>query len=84
VNDNGTLAIMREVGYGNRDLGRPCLWFSTYIDESSAALQVLQGDEAEEVIRESGVYDVRDLEGKPCWVDTSEHGRIRFMRVWKK
>jgi len=63
------LAIMKDVGYGNRDLGRPCLFFNTYITEGTAALQVLVGDEAEKAIRESGVYDVKELNGQSCWVE---------------
>jgi hypothetical protein len=74
------LAIIREVGYGCRDLGKPVLWFSTYIDEGLCALQVLSGDEADVVITESGVYDVHSLDGWPCAVEL-KGGLIMFKRI---
>jgi len=77
------LAIMKEVGFGCRDIGKPCLFFTVYITECSAALQVLGSDEALKVIADSGVYDVKRLEGKPCWV-TVENNTIKFIRVWKE
>lgn len=76
------VAIIREVGYGLRDVGRPCLWFTTYLSEHSAAVQVLTGKQADQVIIDAGVRDVHDLEGKPCWVEC-EAGSVRFLRVWK-
>lgn len=79
-----TLAVARNVGFGNRDTGSPCLFFDTYVSEHGAALQVLTGDRAIEVIRATGVYDVKELEGRPCWVDTSDRGVIRFLRFWEK
>lgn len=76
------LAIMKDVGYGLRDTGRPCLFFSTYISEGGAALQVLFGKDANKVVTDTGVYDVKDLEGKPCWVKAD--GRtITFLEVAK-
>ena len=77
-------AFIKDVGFGCRDVGQPCLFFSTYIEESVGALQILTGDEALEVIRESGVYDVKDLEGRPCIVDTTQGTMIVFKRLWKK
>ena len=75
-------AIIKEVGFGCRDIGQPCLFFTTYINECSAALQVLHGDEAMKVIKASGVYDVKKLEGKPCWVEVSGNA-ISFKRLWE-
>jgi hypothetical protein len=60
---------MRNVGFGCRDIGKPCLFFETYISENAAASQILRGEKADALIVESGVYDVRDLEGKACWVE---------------
>lgn len=76
------LAIMKQVGYGCRDTGRPCLFFSTHIDESSCALQVLFGKDANDVITSSGVYNVKDLEGQPCWVEVKGNV-IRFLEIAK-
>lgn len=63
------MAIIREVGYGCRDIGRPCLWFTTYTSEISAALQVFTGERADQIIRDSGKYDVHQMEGMACLVE---------------
>lgn len=76
------LAIMREVGYGCRDVGYPVLWFSTYVRECRAALQVLGQEDATKLITDMQVHDVHDLEGKPCWVDV-DGNRMVFLRAWK-
>lgn len=76
------LAIMKDVGYGCRDTNGVCLWFDTYVTEGTAALQVLFNPEADKVIRASGVYNVRELEGKPCWVEDNQ-GMIHFLEVAK-
>jgi hypothetical protein len=77
------MAVIRDVGIGMRDAPYPCLWFSTYVSEAGAALQVLTWEQAEKLVRDTGVRDVRDLEGKPCWVEESA-GMIKFVRVWAK
>ena len=63
------LAIMKSVGFGCRDVGRPCLFFETFVSECGAALQILYGEDALKFIEDYGVYDVSELEGKPVWVD---------------
>lgn len=75
-------AIIRRPHVGNRgDYDFPVLWFDAEISEGSGALIVLNWDEAKEVL--SKVYDVRNLEGMPCWVETD--GRIiKFIRLWQK
>lgn len=72
------LAIIKQVGFGNRDVGHPVLFFSTYIEEGHAALQVLDGTEALDFIKAYGVYDVKDLEGKSVWVECSR-GMIKIV-----
>lgn len=76
------LAIIRKPGYGMRDLYQPGLFFDVYLSESSAALQVFSQPEANEVIQDHGVYDVKDLEGRACWVE-SDNGTIRYLRAAK-
>ena len=78
-----SLAIIREVHCGVSDRGTACLWFSAYIGESSAALQVMSWSDAKDIIEAYAVTDVADLNGKPCWVDTSSHGIIRYLRPAK-
>jgi hypothetical protein len=79
------VGIIRNVGIGMRDCHAPVLWFDVYISEHSAALQVFSWGEASRIITESQVYDVKTLEGKPCWVSVEGTvGRIiKFVRMWK-
>jgi hypothetical protein len=75
------IGIISEVGIGSRDVGSPVLWFTIHITEHTAALQVLSWDEAYEVLKT--VRDVRDLEGKACWVQATGNV-IKFQRVWSR
>lgn len=77
------LAIIKDVGYGCRDVGYPVLFFSSMLSECGGALQVLSGEEAEKLIREYGCYDIKDMEGKPIWV-TVAGGIIKIHSAWKK
>ncbi len=72
---------MKDVGIGMRDGCGPCLWFTSYISEGGAALQILSWEEANKVIKDTGVYDVKNLEGRACIVDVSKVGLIQFVRV---
>ena len=76
------LAIIKDVGFVCRDTGHPCLFFTVYTSESSASLQIIDHAKALSIIENSGVYDVKNLEGKPCWVDI-EGNSISFNRLWK-
>ena len=75
------MAVIRNVHVGGGDRGTPCLWFDTYISEASAALQVLDWETARELVRKT--YDVKELEGKPCWVEV-DGNIIRFVELWSK
>ena len=77
------LAIIKGVGIGMRDYHTPIMWFETRTSEGSGALQILSWASAEEVIRTTQVYDVRQLEGWPCWVDEGD-GIITFLRAWER
>lgn len=76
------LAIIKGVGFGLRDVGQACLWFATHIDESEAALQIFVGKELERIVKESGCYDISEIEGKSCWVECKD-GVIRFKEFSK-
>lgn len=76
------LAIMKDVSLGCRDIGKPCIWFNTYITECDAALQILSWESAAKLIETAGVYDARSLEGKACWVE-EDNGLIRFVEYAK-
>lgn len=75
------LAIIKGVGYGLRDIGRPCLSFTTYTEHNIGALQVftIQKD-IDKILTDSGVYDLKELEGKSCWV-TCFDNKISFKRM---
>ena len=75
------LAIIKEVGFGNRDVGEPVLFFTAMIDECEGALQVLFGKEATDLIKAYGVYDVKNMEGKPIWVE-KDGGMIKVVGAW--
>ena len=73
------LGIIKSPGYGCRDFpGQVGLWFDVYISEHMAALQCFFGEEATKIIQDYGVYNVKDLEGKACWVD-DDKGYIRWI-----
>jgi len=74
------LAIIKNVGFGCRDTNRPILFFNTYIEEGMGALQILEVPQAMEIIKQYQVFDVKDLEGKACWVDV-EDDKIIFNSV---
>ena len=77
------MAIIKDMGIGLRDIGSPCIWFTTYISECSAALQVITGkDQIYEFIKASGAKDISDLEGEPCWVE-ADNSTIRFLELIK-
>lgn len=65
------MAIIKEVSFGLRDVGKVNLSFSTYISECEAALQVLFRDEYEKLIMDGGIKDIKELDGKPCWVEVT-------------
>jgi hypothetical protein len=78
------IGIIRHVRYGMTDRGgRPALQFSVYTDEGYAADHALFGAEAEQVFIDADVTDVARLDGHACWVDTSTHGIMRFVRIAK-
>ena len=72
--------IIRNVGIGRRDTNRAVLWFDVYISEASASLQLIPWDDAHDLL--ARVYDVKSLNGYPCWMDVSTPGIARFVRLW--
>ena len=82
VPGSGDMAIIKDIDFGMRDCGSPVIWFSTYTSEGSGALQIISGDGISSFVQEAGCRSIRDLEGKPCWVDVDQC-TIRFVRHWK-
>jgi len=77
------LGVISEVGFGLRDVGQPVLWFTVHTDENWASLQVFTVGEAVQIIKDYGVRDVRDLDGKPVWV-RKDGPIMTFERAWKR
>lgn len=65
------LAIIEQVGVGQRDCSSPVLWFSV-VGDGWGALQVfpLAGKKAIEILR--AVYEVRELNGRACVVNRGD------------
>jgi hypothetical protein len=43
---------------------------------------VLFAEQATQAIKDFGAADIRELEGKPCWVDVDAEGeRVTFLRA---
>ena len=76
------MAIITNVGLGCRGEKYPMLWFIVNVVDGSGALQTFSMKEAEKIIMDAGVYDVKDLEGKPCLV-INDDNTIRFVKVLK-
>lgn len=64
-----TMAIIKDAGYGCRDISYPILFFNVYVEESIASLQTMSGKQADDFLKAYKVYDVHDLNGKPVWVE---------------
>lgn len=78
------LAVIRNVNCGVGDRGRFALWFTTYIKECVAALQVFEDPvEIAKVVESAGVSSVFDLKNKTCWVLVEDH-RMQFLRIFKE
>lgn len=75
------LARIKEAGYGNRDVGRPVLFFTAELERGSCALQILEDEEAHRLIAETGVFEVKDLNGKFVWVEKGR-GTATYKRPW--
>lgn len=79
------LAIIREAIVSREDHSRKiCIVFSTYINEGVAASHWIGVDTPKEFesLWEAMSGDVRNLNGKPCWVN-EEGSRIYFLRMAK-
>ena len=75
------MAIIKGVGIGMRDCREPVLWFDVHIASGGAALQVLNWTEAKKLIADYSLYDVRNLEGKPCLV-VRDQDYLRYHSAW--
>ena len=75
------LAIIKGVGYGVRDRNHPMLWFEVSF-LGGGALICLPQDQANRLIKEKMIYNIKDMEGKPCIVDVEERGMVTFVGLF--
>jgi hypothetical protein len=75
------LGIIKNVRYGLRDIGRPCLSFTVYTDSMSSSLQcfTIQKD-IDKILKDANAEDIRDMEGKSCWVKI-ENNMVHFIEM---
>ena len=73
------LAIIKGIGFGYRDCGKPTLWFDAMMD-GYGVLLLFQGDAIIEFVKEWEVYDIRQLEGKAIVVEVAEGKSIKYLR----
>lgn len=78
--DSRKMAIIRRPQFGVGDRGTVALWFTVYVTDSTAALQVFDVDGAVQIITAYGVDDVAKLDGKPCWVEDNG-ATIRYVEA---
>ncbi len=75
------LAIISDVHVGCRDVDFPMLWF-TVTGINYSALQCLPWEEAGSLIRDNGVRDIKELNGRGCIVE-SAGGLMKFIELKK-
>lgn len=81
--ENKTIAVIKDIDIGMRDFDVPVLWFTACIPDGLSSLQILYWDKAYDLIIESGVRSVFDLNGKLCWLDTRKDGYATFIKYAK-
>jgi len=77
-----TLAIIKDVGFGLRDCGRPTLWY-TAESVGWGALMTVEFNEIENFLKKADCYDIKELEEAPIVVDV-EGTRVRFVDFFNK
>jgi len=65
------MAVMRHVGFGCRDCGRPVLFFEAKTGEGGS-LQIVDAQEAFRCLTKHNIYDIKHLEGATCWLESSD------------
>lgn len=65
------LGVAKNPGFGMRDCGEPVLWFQ--IDTLGySSLQIFGVEEAAKIIKAAKCYDIKELNGKPCVVISTD------------
>lgn len=76
-------AIIKDVCFGCRDIGKPVLSFTVELEGGMCSLQVLDTAEACQLITKNQIVNVLDLEGQMCIVEDTKN-TMKFLRMWGK
>lgn len=76
------LAIMTKPSFGMRDMSSAGFWFSVKFGDSlsSGALIILSTEEMAKQVEEAEVYNIDNLEGQPCQIET-EGNSVHFIKI---
>ena len=78
-------AIIKDVGFGLRDVGRPVLWFYMKFKEGLSSLQVLGLDETVDLLGKCQLSNILELEDRVCWAEikngATHIGDIKFLEL---
>ena len=77
------LAVIDTPTYGIGDGSHPVLRFMVRTNENTGALFCFSQPDADAVIRDFDVRDIRELDTRRCWV-CNEDGILRFIRAAKE
>ncbi len=66
------MAIMKDVKFGVRDVGKANLSFTVHRSSGTASLQILYLKEAVKLIEKHQIKDINELEGHACIIETKK------------
>lgn len=77
------MGVVKGVSFGMRDGGSPALWFVVET-LGGGSLQSFNLEEAGRLIEEAQCYDIKQLEGRACVVDSNGAGSLMKFIRWHK
>lgn len=78
------LAVIKNARLGyDYDYGGLCLKFSTYVSESYAAGQGINGIELQQAFLDTEAPNAEWFNGRTCWVEYNGSSSIRYLRMFK-
>lgn len=74
-------ATIDGVNYGLRDFpsGEPGLWFSSSFGNGHGSFHTLEGDVLKSFLIDNSIHNIKDLEGRACFVKEHENGYVEFL-----
>ncbi len=73
------LAVIKDINIGCRDVGKCVCWF-TVEAINGCSLQVISLNDLSEMVNKSGVYSFKELNGKPCVIESGNSIQV-FKRL---